>query len=658
MQNYSKLLPVFIIISMVWFPIRLNAQISLAPEENIQLDVNGIPLSYEVGESMSGLVQLSSLDLALSTHGKYSNLSLTRNMNYVEGQSGRSTFSQNGTHNFDFMMVCGGCKISNLSTLDFAVASINAFGASYSFSAYFGNSSFIYDVSGKGNMLERYVYNGLVHFRFIRNDGVIVEFTPDSSTSILGARYDYASAVKYPNGEKLIFEYDNVIAANGNNTSFKRLKKVDDIFGNSLSFEYLDQNNKINTLDVFKNSIIAKISFSKDKEILRNIQYEYDTFPSSGNSSVRQIPRVLRKVSLITNNEEEILEEYTHFNYGSLLAVTSYFFPSQIKNRSGITSTTYQMQSQGGNITLNVGSVDGPQYLYTIPSPNPVNTNSPTLIKTVGNLSESYFIREFPTYYYGVFDNPSDPSWLSHPWTQVAYCDYDEAGTYICPKNRKLSSKRWGNGAEKSFGYDGLGRLNKIANPEGDLQKYDYNERGFVTKVTNKSKDGLQVLISESLYPANCSNYITCNKSMEFKDSKGNITNYSYDPIHGGILTETGPDNPAGVRPQKRFEYVQRYPWIKDSGGAYVHAQDPIWLIASEKICRTTATVNGNCAGGIVDEVSTNFDYGPDAPPNKLFLRGVTVTADGQTLRTCYGIDTLGRRISETKPRADLAQCP
>jgi hypothetical protein len=38
-------------------------------------------------------------------------------------------------------------------------------------------------------------------------------------------------------------------------------------------------------------------------------------------------------------------------------------------------------------------------------------------------------------------------------------------------------------------------------------------------------------------------------------------------------------------------------------------------------------------------------------------LRGVAVTADGQTLRTCYGYDRDGNKISETKPRAGLAVC-
>jgi hypothetical protein len=39
-------------------------------------------------------------------------------------------------------------------------------------------------------------------------------------------------------------------------------------------------------------------------------------------------------------------------------------------------------------------------------------------------------------------------------------------------------------------------------------------------------------------------------------------------------------------------------------------------------------------------------------------MRGVVVTADGQSLRTCYGYNKFGDKISETSPRAGLGGCP
>jgi RHS repeat-associated protein len=56
--------------------------------------------------------------------------------------------------------------------------------------------------------------------------------------------------------------------------------------------------------------------------------------------------------------------------------------------------------------------------------------------------------------------------------------------------------------------------------------------------------------------------------------------------------------------------------------------------------------------------VVTTYDYGPDSASNNLLLRGQAVTADGQTLRTCFAYDSQGRKLSETGANANLASCP
>jgi hypothetical protein len=54
----------------------------------------------------------------------------------------------------------------------------------------------------------------------------------------------------------------------------------------------------------------------------------------------------------------------------------------------------------------------------------------------------------------------------------------------------------------------------------------------------------------------------------------------------------------------------------------------------------------------------TTYEYGADGTANNLRVRGKVVTADGVSLRTCYGYDWQGNKISETSPRAGLATCP
>ena len=149
-----------------------------------------------------------------------------------------------------------------------------------------------------------------------------------------------------------------------------------------------------------------------------------------------------------------------------------------------------------------------------------------------------------------------------------------------------------------------------------------------------------------------------CSKPLRVIDERGNQTDYTYDPAHGGVLTETGPAAvPGGPRPQKRYSYVQRQAWLH-TGGGYAPTGQPVWLLASESICRTTASTGSGCAGGPADEVVTTYEYGPNQGPNNLLVRGVAVTAQGLTLRTCYTYDALGRKTSETPPAAGFATCP
>src|SRR3569623_523702 len=198
-------------------------------------------------------------------------------------------------------------------------------------------------------------------------------------------------------------------------------------------------------------------------------------------------------------------------------------------------------------------------------------------------------------------------------------------------------------------------------NPEGDGVAYVRDARGnpIETHIMAKTGSGIPDIVSTASYPATCTNFLTCNLPTWTRDAKCNQTDFTYDATHGGVLTQTGPADANGIRPQTRYTYVQRYAWILNSSGGYVHADGPIWLLDSESFCRASAAT-GNpsapCIGN--DEVKTSYEYGPDSGPNNLYLRGKAVTADGVTLRTCYGNDRNGRRISETSPRGTGASCP
>ncbi len=143
-------------------------------------------------------------------------------------------------------------------------------------------------------------------------------------------------------------------------------------------------------------------------------------------------------------------------------------------------------------------------------------------------------------------------------------------------------------------------------------------------------------------------------------DANGQQTDYVYDAAHGGVLTETGPADANGIRPQTRYTYVQRTAWLRTSGGSYAASPYSVWLLASRSSCRTTAASGAGCAGGATDEVRSTYDYGPNSGPNNLLLRGMVDDVNGAALRTCYRYDARGNRISETRPEgtASLTSCP
>mgnify|MGYP006864737682 CR=1 FL=1 len=202
----------------------------------------------------------------------------------------------------------------------------------------------------------------------------------------------------------------------------------------------------------------------------------------------------------------------------------------------------------------------------------------------------------------------------------------------------------------------------KKTEPEGNYTEYTRDGRGNVTQTRIVAKPGSSQsdIVSSATFPTPCTNLIVCDKPLSTTDARGYTSDLTYSPTHGGVLTATGPAV-GGIRPQKRYAYVQRYAWIKTSGGGYTQTATPVWLLSEERSCRTTATVGNACAGGADDEVVTTYDYGSDSGPNNLLLRGTIITAtdDGVTtsLRTCYGYDARGDKIWETSPRAGLTSC-
>src|SRR3546814_1507128 len=87
------------------------------------------------------------------------------------------------------------------------------------------------------------------------------------------------------------------------------------------------------------------------------------------------------------------------------------------------------------------------------------------------------------------------------------------------------------------------------------------------------------------------------------------LTDYTYDATHGGMLTRTAPAAPGGVRPQTRYAYTLT---------GITHA------LTSLSSCQT-----GSSCAGTVDELKTTIAYG-GASAN--YLRSQEHTSELQSL--------------------------
>lgn len=208
------------------------------------------------------------------------------------------------------------------------------------------------------------------------------------------------------------------------------------------------------------------------------------------------------------------------------------------------------------------------------------------------------------------------------------------------------------NGRLTYLQWDGF-NLGRLYHPEGNNVSYGWRAGQQIAEAWEAKQGSGLAPVGKSLGFAEGSHCPSgqrkiCNKPIWKKDYRQSQTDFTYDPTHGGLLTETGPAV-NGIQPQVRYTYAPRRAWVSNGGG-YVQESAAIYLPVTKSVCMTGNASGAGCAiSG--DEVVTTYDYGPDSGPNNLLLRSETVTAGGVSRRTCYGYDWMGNRISTTRPK-------
>lgn len=196
-----------------------------------------------------------------------------------------------------------------------------------------------------------------------------------------------------------------------------------------------------------------------------------------------------------------------------------------------------------------------------------------------------------------------------------------------------------------SYQYDAQKRLQRITQPEGDYAQQTYDARGNITQTlyVPKSGSGLSNITTSAAYPATCANPVICNQPTSTTDTRGYVTDYTYDPVHGGLLSVTAPaPAPGASRPEARITYAAQTAQYKNSGGTIVPATTSIVLPVSVSACAT-----GSSCIGTASEVKTTVAYGSAGVANNLLP---TSTTSGN------GTGTLAATTSLTyTPNGDVA---
>ncbi len=179
-----------------------------------------------------------------------------------------------------------------------------------------------------------------------------------------------------------------------------------------------------------------------------------------------------------------------------------------------------------------------------------------------------------------------------------------------------------------TFTYDTATRLIRTTRPDNSATTNIYDARGNVTEahMVAVPASGLPDIVTYASFPATCTNPRTCNRPITSTNARGFVTDYTYDATHGGLLTETLPAAPNGVRPQIRYGYAV-------VNGAY--------RLTTTSLCQTLASCIGTA-----DEVRRTVAYGTS---NALPLSMTTSSGTGSPGAT-YSVtyDMIGNAVTST----------
>lgn len=214
-------------------------------------------------------------------------------------------------------------------------------------------------------------------------------------------------------------------------------------------------------------------------------------------------------------------------------------------------------------------------------------------------------------------------------------------------------------GEETTYGYGVGWNLSGISYPEGNSDTYGHTSRGQLSSHTRQPKPGsgmTPTTVSATFTPGCPANPKLCGRPAAITDARDQVTDYTYDPEHGGLLTETRPaPSPGAVRPQIRHAYAERYAWYKAAGAlAISQAATPVWVEIETSACAVSASCDG-----LGEETQTSIAYQAGSSSVASNILPITVGSGsgdgGLTAVTATSWSDLGDPVSVDGPLSGSA---
>lgn len=420
--------------------------------------------------------------------------------------------------------------------------------------------------------------------------------------------YAYASQVTFPNGEKLTFDpFDRKITSNlGYHVVFTDNNGSYTTNNPNAGWHWLSLRHEVN---------IPRISLYKSTSLIGTLY--------NSKSSVILDTQTYTKYQ----QKDQIARAYDVYMRADTLYVCDM---NPFPGTTGTTDSTYSVPrkvvSPGGRVTT-IG--------YTQYAGNQVPTSNifPVTSVQVGGETWQYSYASGKT---TVTDPNSKATTYatrgrSSPYDYPQGCSSPTIQTDIVSKADALNrTSTFGYGPYNSSLY-----LQSYDAPEGNGLSYTYDGRGNITQATRDAKPGsglTAAIIFQAGFDATCTQPVKCNKPNWTKDAKGFQSDYTYDPVHGGITQALLPADSGGIRPRQRYIYE-----------SYNSGSGTLYRLYEKRTCISLST----CSGTSDEQIERYAYWGATFLPSSVTE---TLGNGGASRVRSYSYDNAGRVTIETKP--------